>query len=591
MRWNLFRKRRSPKAVRASRPAVRPRLEALKAREVSTAYALAFNLNSSLSTLTVSGNVSISGFNPSITTQGPGSLTTHYSGALNTLYDPGASTLQFVAAGSALTAANSGNWAPLSGGASGTAPANYGGHISVTVIVQVESADVAVRGLVGNVSTSSPLALGGGTSIPSTETLNITSGVADYRATGAYSATGSSSIVTSASNSGAAGTFSNLGSGNFHIRVPVSVTTTLPVGSGTATLHINGTLEGDASYCTAKVVGSTLTATNTGPAAVLTLGHSGSTTTICGASFADSSFSSDVINTGGENDTVNLETTLAGKPVTVNEGAGNDTVNLSPAAHSLGNIQGNVTVNGGSGANTLQAFDQADPAADTYTLNNGSLTRSGSAAVSYTNTTTLNLSGGSGNAIYNIERNGSGVTTVTAGAGNNAFNLSPTAQLLDNLQGTLNLNGGAGTNTLNVNDQNDPNADTYALSSSSLTRTGSGVVNYSGLAALNLAGGFGGVTYNIGSTALGTSYSVVGGAGDDLFYVGAGDLSTIQGALSVDGGSGGNDTVILDDGSNLDTYTTSTPGSVAVGRLPGFVFNYANIVSLVVFTDPSSTFI
>ena len=40
--------------------------------------------------------------------------------------------------------------------------------------------------------------------------------------------------------------------------------------------------------------------------------------------------------------TVNIENTVAGKPVTVNLGNGNDLVNISPGAHNLDGIQGTV---------------------------------------------------------------------------------------------------------------------------------------------------------------------------------------------------------------------------------------------------------
>src|SRR3954452_2482132 len=85
--------------------------------------AFIFTIDPLSSSLSLSGTVA--GF--ALTQQGPGSLTTTYSGSINADFD--SSTIQFNSAAAA--AAINGNWQPLPGGGSGSAPANYGGQASL----------------------------------------------------------------------------------------------------------------------------------------------------------------------------------------------------------------------------------------------------------------------------------------------------------------------------------------------------------------------------------------------------------------------------------------------------------------------------
>ena len=85
---------------------------------------LTFTLDNSQSQVTVSGN--LAGF--AMVPQGTGSLMTSYSGNLSA--DLGASSIQFTGTNS-FNALVNGSWQPLSGGASGSAPADYGAQASV----------------------------------------------------------------------------------------------------------------------------------------------------------------------------------------------------------------------------------------------------------------------------------------------------------------------------------------------------------------------------------------------------------------------------------------------------------------------------
>src|SRR5262249_6204832 len=135
-----------------------------------------------VSSVRLSGTVNYLGSH-TIEQQGAGSLTTTYQGTVAANYDPadGANgSLQFVTAGTNVTANNSGNWQPRSGRASGSEAANYGAKASLFLA----TAYVAVRDLAFNLSTSSALSLSAPGGFTSRQTVTTTAGVADYNLAG-----------------------------------------------------------------------------------------------------------------------------------------------------------------------------------------------------------------------------------------------------------------------------------------------------------------------------------------------------------------------------------------------------------------------
>src|SRR5207302_7532329 len=93
----------------------------------------------------------------SLLPQGAGSLTSSYTGSVRADWDLDAGTININPAGTVLSAGITGNWQPLAGGGSGSAPANYGGKLTVLFI----TANAALRDLVVSSFTASPLALSG----------------------------------------------------------------------------------------------------------------------------------------------------------------------------------------------------------------------------------------------------------------------------------------------------------------------------------------------------------------------------------------------------------------------------------------------
>jgi len=291
----------------------------------------------------------------------------------------------------------------------------------------------------------------------------------------------------------------------------------------------------------------------------------------------------DVITDGGDN-TVNVDATAAGVPVSIDMLGGTGTVNITPSSKYLGNIHGNVSVTGGNSADVLNIFDQNDTGAATYSVTSSTVTRSGAAAISYATVGSVNLYGGSGNDTYNIESTASGTPVfIEAGAGNDTFNVSPTAKNLSNIQGALTVWGLGGSNSLNVYDQNDTGAATYSVTSSTVTRSGSAAISYASVNSVNLYGGSGNDTYNIESTASGTPVFIEGGAGNDTFNVSpkSENLNTIQGNVSVVGGLGTNSLIVYD-----QAYTGTTDYSVTsstVTRSGAATITYSSIQNLTLY--------
>jgi hypothetical protein len=166
------------------------------------------------------------------------------------------------------------------------------------------------------------------------------------------------------------------------------------------------------------------------------------------ASLPASSVAAIVVQGGSS---VNIEKSAAGKPITVNLGF-YGSAGVGTTSRFLDNIQGDVTIHG-NGSSALSIFDQNDPYSDTYTVTDRSVRRSYSAPINYDHISLLRVYGsGTEGTTYNVESTAADAlnTEVHAGAGNDTFNLSPTAKDLGTLRGRLYLDGGAGTDSMIV---------------------------------------------------------------------------------------------------------------------------------------------
>jgi len=275
------------------------------------------------------------------------------------------------------------------------------------------------------------------------------------------------------------------------------------------------------------------------------------------------------------NDLVDIEDTVPGTLVTVNDGDGNDPVYLSPTANNLDTIQGPVTVHGGSPANNAVVFNDQNNVADTtYTYTGSTVTRTGSALVSFSNTN-VPIFGGSGSDTYQI-----------VGAVPRLDRLIP----------------GPGRNTVTIDDGSNTADTTYTITDSSVLWTGSGMLLLTGnFANLALTGGSGNNRYNVLSTQSLSSTTLNAGSGGDTINVqstagplflnsgSGGDTITLSNSAATLGGIGH---IIINDPSNRaavtvddsgfaasNTYTV-TSTQVAAAAWPNFLLVYNNLASL-----------
>jgi hypothetical protein len=304
------------------------------------------------------------------------------------------------------------------------------------------------------------------------------------------------------------------------------------------------------------------------------------------------------VNMANQNFTVNIEQTLSGVPVYVNLGNGTDAVNVSPAAKNLDNIQGAINVHPGTGIDSLYVYDQSNPNGRTFSLGASSLSRSGSAAITYSGINFVTVNGGNGNNSYNVSGtednfvtnlntgnghdtvnvNGTGffgTLTINEGTGGDDINLGATVHNLNNLQGTINVNGNhLGVDNLTVDDQANSASPTFTLNSNSITRPGTGLIQYNNL--LNnvfVLTGTGGATVNVLGTRVPTS--IVGHANSTVNIGNAGSVQQILGPLTItDPPSGAFVTVNVDDSSDSATPTVILDTNVIAGS------NYGSITGL-----------
>lgn len=195
--------------------------------------------------LTLSGSVraTVSGFPITVnsTPQATGSNVTQWTGTLTVLLDRPIDPTSITLLSAQLTAADSGNWAPLPGGDAGNAPANYGLRFSFIG----NSLDLAVREELGSFSSGSPLPLTGSAgsySFASTgTTFELTAGFADQRSN--LAPPGRSAVAGSAANTATTASTLTIAGSSLTTALPLNASVPVTIDATTsATFRLVGTL-------------------------------------------------------------------------------------------------------------------------------------------------------------------------------------------------------------------------------------------------------------------------------------------------------------------------------------------------------------
>ena len=125
-------------------------------------------------------------------------------------------------------------------------------------------------------------------------------------------------------------------------------------------------------------------------------------------------------------------------------------------------LPADVTVYGGGGTDTMAVEDitppfippDIPPPSDVYTITATTVSRSNAAKVTYSDLVgvSLNVDGSRGDTYNVVSTPYATPVTLTAGNGENIFNISPKDHSLDNIQGALTIVSVGGDDTLNVDD-------------------------------------------------------------------------------------------------------------------------------------------
>jgi Ca2+-binding RTX toxin-like protein len=278
------------------------------------------------------------------------------------------------------------------------------------------------------------------------------------------------------------------------------------------------------------------------------------------------------------NNSITINSTAWGVPVTVNAGLGNDTVTVGNGNLDL--LPGAVIVNGQGGTDKVTVNDQTAPYSDAYTITGTTVSRIYFGGLTYSGIEGLLLTAETGNnsitiltsaldipvAVYGDAGNdsilggtgndtiygGEGDDQLFGGDGNDVLNGGGGNDFLDGGEGSDQLSGGAGNDTIDGDNGVDRLVESGAgfwLSNTSLsgTTTGSDVL-YSIEQASLTGSGYDDIIDASRFTA--GPVTLVGGAGNDQLYGGWGN-DQLYGGWGNDylSGGAGND-VLYGEGGN-----------------------------------------
>jgi hypothetical protein len=235
---------------------------------------------------------------------------------------------------------------------------------------------------------------------------------------------------------------------------------------------------------------------------------------------------------GSGDNSVDVPSTSA--PTTIRGGAADDTDRVGAGPNNLDGIRGRLTLDGGAGANQLQANDQNDANPSTWEVTASAVDRVAappgapavSAGMDYANFQSLAVNAGRGDDQVHA-RATSATTTINGGPGFNGVLAGNAANSLDGIQGALSVPtdvpASLGTTYLIVHDEgNAVSGRTYTLTADTLTRTGAAPITYGTTYSLAVYGGAGSNTYIVRGTKANSTLLETGRAADQVYLYGNG---------------------------------------------------------------------
>jgi hypothetical protein len=274
-----------------------------------------------------------------------------------------------------------------------------------------------------------------------------------------------------------------------------------------------------------------------------------------------SNIGSITLDGGAAADSIGVWSLAAHSQLQVNAGGGDDNIHVGfGLAGGLDNILSPVTVDGGSGNNTVVFDDSAYAGVASYSIGQP-ITRTGGngGTYFYSHVSTATLLGSHGADSYVIWANTVGTQLqVVGGPANDAFRVSPAnVSNLDFIPGSVSIDGGGGTsNSLELSDSSNTVSHTYSVTATSVQRQGgvAATYGYTHLAYLELDSSQAADVVQVTGTATGTVLGVYDGPQADLVYVGmTGSLDALGAPVVVNAGGGGDD-VVVDDSATAASH-------------------------------------
>lgn len=207
------------------------------------------------------------------------------------------------------------------------------------------------------------------------------------------------------------------------------------------------------------------------------------------AAINDTASATTTLNTGAGNDTVAINATT--NALNVATGTGSDAVTIT----APDDIAGPVSVDGSTGSAIFNIDDIANTTGRNVTVSSNHITGLTPGSVTYTHLATFNVNLGSGNdqvAVNSVPT--SATTNVNTGDGDDTATLAPAA----NLDGTLNFDGQAGSNSLAIDLTQLPGDNNLTLTSSTIDGIGT-QATYAHFSALSSHLGSGNNTLTLAS--------------------------------------------------------------------------------------------
>jgi hypothetical protein len=269
----------------------------------------------------------------------------------------------------------------------------------------------------------------------------------------------------------------------------------------------------------------------------------------------------------------------------------NGTVNIGVGG-SVQGILGAVVITNSSGLTTVNVDDSNDATARTVTFDSyklpwdspyGRITGLAPATIDYNygDTNEVNVQTGPGGGTLNVQSTGKPLHL--SGHGQNTVTVGNSIHGVQDILGSVYLSNSSRTD-LTVDDSADSRGQNALISATQITGMLPSSINYATttLSSLTIDGGSGGNTFNVLSTAAGTTVTINAGTGSDTIIVGNPTLAD-AGPVTVNGRPGGSTTLIVDDHgtSTSETYTV-TATSVSRTSAGGGTISYSNVHNLIV---------